>query len=76
MGEEMGLAQSSMQGQGAQMPGIQEVVMMIKQGATPEELVQMGVPQELVMAAMEIINKEATAVPQEGLAGMSLKTGM
>jgi hypothetical protein len=54
---------------------INEIVAMLQQGVRPEELLQMGVPEELIMAAMEMLTQEATAIPpeQEGLAGMTLQ---
>lgn len=56
------------------MRDLDQVVQMIKQGVTPEELLQMGVPEQLIMAAMEVIGQQANAVPQgqEGLAGMQV----
>jgi uncharacterized protein (DUF433 family) len=77
MNEEMGLAQG-MQGQQApqgQMPTVQQLVELIRQGVTPEELLENGVPEELVMAAMDALSQEVTQVPagQEGLAGAMVR---
>lgn len=45
---------------------VMEVIMLLKQGATPEELVKGGVPARLVEQALVIINAEQKAVaPQE-----------
>ena len=54
------------------MRDLNQIVAMIKQGVNPEELVQGGVPVELVQEAMMIIQEEVTSVPPEqaGLAGM------
>lgn len=70
---ENGLAQMSQQSQ--PMRNINQIAQMIKQGISPEELIQMGVPQELVMAALDIIGQEANTIPvaQEGLAGMRMQ---
>lgn len=65
MDEMMGLA-----GMGMEQITVEQVVEMLKQGMTPEELVSAGVPQELVERAMMAIQQEMA--PQEGLAGMGL----
>jgi hypothetical protein len=69
-----GLAGQGQQ-QAPQQPGIKEVVMMLMQGASPEELIAQGIPQEVIEAAMQVINEQmsAQAVPQGdvGLAGMA-----
>lgn len=71
--EEMGLAGAS-----AQMPassiGLEEVVAMIMQGMDPEELIERGVPQELVEAAMQKLMAQMGPVAGEmGLAGSVVK---
>jgi hypothetical protein len=74
---EMGLAQAMGQGQGGGMGQgkLQEIVAMLMQGTTPEELLQMGVPEQLIMQAMEIVAEETAEVPAEnaGLANMMIK---
>jgi hypothetical protein len=63
----------------AAMPSLEEVINLLMQGADPEELVQMGVPPELIMEAISVIEQQmqaqggqpaqAAAAPQEpGLA--------
>lgn len=53
-GMEQGLAaQAGQQGSMDQM--LQEVVAMLMQGADPEELVQQGIPMEVVRQAVEIV---------------------
>ena len=45
---------------------VMEVIMLLKQGATPEELVNGGVPAYLIEQAIAIINAEQkAAAPQE-----------
>lgn len=79
---EPGLAAAMAGGQGMQqtapMRDVGQVVQMLKQGVSPEQLLQQGVPEELIRAAMEIVSKEATQVPAEqaGLAGMMTQQGM
>ena len=41
---------------------IMEVIMLLKQGATPEELVKSGVPAYLIEQAIAIINAEQKAM--------------
>ena len=74
--DEMGLAQAMGQGGGGMGQGkLQEIVAMLMQGTTPEELLQMGVEKELIMQAMEIVAEETAEVPDEnaGLANMMIK---
>jgi len=56
-----------------------QVVEALRQGISPEELVQRGVPQELIQAAVQILQQEAQAqqMPQEqmGLAGSQMAQG-
>ena len=52
----MGLAQQSAQ---APQLNVQMVIQMLKQGMKPEELIQKGVPEELVKAAMQMLMQEA-----------------
>ena len=75
----MDRVQQSMGGQGNQMPTVEEIIALLMQGADPEELVKMGVPPELIMQAIQIIQQQMgqqqAAEPQpmgmggEGLAG-------
>ena len=75
--EEQGLAAQAGQGQGqyAAMQAISQIVELLMQGVTPEELLRQGVPQELVMQAVEIMKaqqaqqQQMAPVPQDpGLA--------
>ena len=45
---------------------IMEVIMLLKQGATPEELVKGGVPAYLIEQAIAIINAELRAMEPQG----------
>lgn len=62
--EEQGLAQSA-----AGMPSIKDVAMMLMQGMAPEELIKKGVPQEIVMAALEMLKQQMP--PRESEAGLA-----
>ena len=44
---------------------IMEVIMLLKQGATPEELVSGGVPAYLIEQALVIINAEQKAMQSQ-----------
>ena len=57
--EEQGLAAQSQAGQEAQMQqAVQQIVELLMQGVKPEELIQQGIPQELVMKAIEIVKAQ------------------
>lgn len=75
------MAPQAPQGGGMQgaMPTVEEVVALLMQGIPPEELLQMGVPEEMIMQAIALLEQEMAAqqqaVPQEqqgGLAAQSL----
>lgn len=56
--EEQGLAAQTGQGQNQAMMAIQQIMELLMQGVTPEELLQQGVPQELVMKAVEMVKAQ------------------
>ena len=62
--EEIGLAETAVK-QRTTDP-VMEVIMMLRQGATPEELVQGGVPAALIEQAIAIINAELKAMEPKG----------
>ena len=69
MNEQHGLASSQQQ-------GIEQVIDLLMKGATPEELLQMGVPEEMLMQAIEYLKQQqAQQQPQgpvqEGLSSMA-----
>ena len=83
MGDEVkqGLAAKGSQ----DLPSIDDVVQMLKQGMQPEDIVKMGVPVELIQAAVQILMKEMgqaggmqpqtqSAPPPEGLAGARVQS--
>jgi hypothetical protein len=51
-----GMAQSGGQQQG-QMPTVQQIVQALMQGATPEQLMQAGVPKELIEQAIALLQQ-------------------
>lgn len=57
-----------------------QVVEMLKQGATPEELVQQGVPVEVIQAAIEVLQEEVAmqSIPTQdaGLAARKVTNGL
>jgi uncharacterized protein (DUF433 family) len=74
-GPQQGMGQG--RGQGMGQPTIEQVMQMLAQGASPEELVQMGVPPEMIQAAIEALigqGQQQMAPEQEGLAGMHIRT--
>jgi len=52
-----------------EMAMIQQIVEMLMQGADPEQLVQQGVPPELIMAAIEMLEQQLAA--QQGPQGLA-----
>lgn len=46
---------------------VEQVVMLLKKGIDPQELMQYGVPEEMIQQAMQVLQQEMNA-PQEGLA--------
>lgn len=73
--EELGLAENAVR-QKTSDP-VMEVIMMLRQGATPEELIQGGVPAALVEQAMMIIQAEQrkSMQAQEEEAGLAAMLG-
>jgi len=75
--EEQGLAMMAGGGRQPQGQGIgmEEVIQMLMQGTQPEELIQMGIPEELVIQAIQILKQQIQgqreAPVQDGLAGMA-----
>ena len=62
MNEELeGLASRSQR-----QPTVAEVVELLKQGVKPEELIQYGITEELIMAARNMLTQEMQ-VPAEGM---------
>lgn len=62
MNEELeGLASRSQR-----QPTVAEVVELLKQGVKPEELIQYGITEELIRAAMNMLTQEMQ-VPAEGM---------
>ena len=56
---------------------LEQVMQALVAGATPAELVQAGVPIELIKRAIQMINSQTQPAPEEaGLAAMSLDNTM
>ena len=51
-------------GQPQGMPTIEEIIAMLMQGEDPEALAQMGIPPEMIMKAIEIIEQDMAAQSQ------------
>ena len=55
---------------------VAQVAQLIKQGATPQELIQMGVPQNVIDMAMQLVQSQQGSVAgptqNAGLAGSAL----
>lgn len=71
--DEQGLAQGltgqagpNLQGQAPGAMDVAAIIELLMQGTTPEELVEQGVPEELVMAAMQILMEQTEQAEQGG----------
>lgn len=53
-------------GMSQRQPTVAEIVELLKQGVKPEELIQYGITEELIMAAMNMLTQEMQ-VPAEGM---------
>ena len=73
--EEMGLAAGMAQEQQKPMQDVNQIIQLLVNGVTPEELIAQGVPEELVQMAMAELSKDATQVPPEqaGLAATMVR---
>lgn len=49
----------------AGMPSIEEIIALLMQGTPPEELEQMGIPPELIMEAINMIEQQMAAEQQQ-----------
>jgi hypothetical protein len=47
------------------IPGIEEVIQLLIDGAEPQQLVQMGIPQEVIMQAMQVLEQQLASQAQE-----------
>lgn len=74
MNEQLGLAQQGVTQH--KMTSLKDVVEMLLQGMQPEELIENGIPEEVVRAAMDILMKRMGPQQEEqipGLAGTNVK---
>lgn len=70
---EEGLAQMMTQRGGTygktNMPSVEDVAMMLMHGAEPEELIQQGIPEDIITAAIQIVMQQMQ--PQEEASGLA-----
>ena len=74
MNEQMGLAQSMapQQGQQRRLPSLEEVIALLQQGVSPEELMAAGVPLEMLEAAIRQMQGQQPKVQEAPMdAGMA-----
>ena len=73
-----GRGQGQQQRQG-KMPSVEEVIALLMQGVDPQKLIEMGIPQELIMQAIQVLEQQlaqqeqpsAPAPQAQGLAAQS-----
>tara|TARA_R110000744_G_scaffold147612_8_gene260599 strand:+ start:102 stop:359 length:258 start_codon:yes stop_codon:yes gene_type:complete len=51
--------------QAGQMPTVEEVIALLMEGTPPEELEKMGIPPELIMEAITILEQQLAAQQQQ-----------
>lgn len=78
--EDMGLSQMQQTtSKNVQTEALQQVVQMIMQGVTPKQLLDMGVPEEVLAQALQMVDQmgkpQQMEASQEGLAGMYMPKG-
>ena len=56
MGRQAG-GQGQQQRQG-KMPSVEEVIALLMQGVDPQKLIEMGIPQELIMQAIQVLEQQ------------------
>lgn len=65
---------SMAQQMGGAVPTIEEIVALLMQGIPPEKIVEMGVPPELLMEAIALLEQQMAAqqsVPPEAQGGLA-----
>lgn len=55
----------------SKMTSVKDVVAMLMQGMEPEELVQNGIPEELVQQAMQVLMQQMSQEQQEPVSGLA-----
>lgn len=46
------------QQQGQRMPSIEEVIALLMQGVDPQKLIEMGISQEMIMQAIQVLEQQ------------------
>ena len=75
MNEELGLAaqqystESGVPQEGTGMPTVDELMQLLINGITPQQLIEAGVPRQLVEQAIAMLNQQAPAAPMQGAMG-------
>lgn len=62
-----------------QLPTVEEVVQLLRDGAAPEQLEDMGIPAELIMQAIQVLEQQMAQqgqAPQQGLAAQAQQGGI
>lgn len=44
-------------GMGQQMPTVEEIIQLLMEGIDPQELIEMGIPEELLMQALQVLEQ-------------------
>lgn len=73
--EEQGLAQQAGQEQDASLQAISQIVELLMQGVTPEELIKQGVDPKLVEQAIQLLRQQQPQ-PQQQVAPRAQEPGL
>ena len=70
------MAQQAPQQGGGQLPSVDEIIQLLVSGTPPEELEGMGIPPELIMQAIQIIEQQMAAEDQQAAAAPQMGGGL
>ncbi len=70
------VAQQAPQQGGGQVPSVDEIIQLLMQGVPPEELEESGIPPELIMEAIQIIEQQMAAEDQQAAPAPEMGGGL
>lgn len=62
------MGRGSGQPQQGGLPSVEEVIALLMQGVDPQKLIEMGIPQELIMQAIQVLEQQLAGQGQNGQA--------
>ncbi len=55
---------------------IEDVVRLLQEGVPPQQLMAMGIPEEMIMQAAQLLEQQIAQTNPEGLGGMAIQGGL